>query len=148
MIIVERAITLTQPWATLVAIGWKKYESRSWRTAYHGWLAIHAAKGFPKTCRALCYRQPFALALANAGFQNPDGLPRGQVIAIVRLIDCVSTDLWTPPKHSNEYDFGDYSPGRWAWKLEGVQRIDPLEVKGALGIWQLPSPITEADLLP
>jgi activating signal cointegrator 1 len=43
-----KAITLTQPWATLVAIGAKRIETRSWPTNYRGPLAIHAAKGFPK----------------------------------------------------------------------------------------------------
>jgi hypothetical protein len=149
MIVVDRALTLRQPWASLVGIGWKLYETRSWRTAYRGWLAIHAANGFPKECRALCYRQPFALALANAGFHNPDGLPRGQVIAVVKLTDCISTDTWQPPKGSNERDFGDYSPDRWAWKLENVQRIaTPFAAKGALGIWRLPIQITADEVPP
>jgi hypothetical protein len=43
-----KALTLTQPWATLVAIGAKTIETRSWPTSYRGPLAIHAAKGYPK----------------------------------------------------------------------------------------------------
>lgn len=39
-----KAITLTQPWATLVAIGAKRIETRSWTTRYRGPLTIHAAK--------------------------------------------------------------------------------------------------------
>ena len=42
-----KALTLTQPWASLVAIGAKRIETRSWSTPYRGLLAIHAAKGFP-----------------------------------------------------------------------------------------------------
>ena len=42
-----KAITLTQPWATLVAIGAKRIETRSWRTFYRGPLAIHAGKTLP-----------------------------------------------------------------------------------------------------
>lgn len=41
-----KAITLTQPWASLVACGAKKIETRSWRTHHRGWIAIHAAKGW------------------------------------------------------------------------------------------------------
>lgn len=41
-----KALTLTQPYATLVAIGEKRLETRSWRTSYRGPLAIHAAKGW------------------------------------------------------------------------------------------------------
>lgn len=43
-----KAITLTQPWATLVAIGAKRIETRSWATRYRGPLAIHAAKGIER----------------------------------------------------------------------------------------------------
>lgn len=140
MIVVERAISLTQPWATLVAIGAKKYETRSWRTNYRGWLAIHAAKGFPKDCRALCYRMPFALELAKAEYDRYENLPLGQVIAIAQLVGCVSTDMWKPQIGSSEWDFGDYSGGRFAWALENVRRITPFQAKGALGIWRLPEP--------
>src|SRR3954451_22243677 len=48
------ALTLTQPWATLVAIGAKQIETRSWGTSYRGWLAIHAAKGYPDAAKAEC----------------------------------------------------------------------------------------------
>lgn len=48
-----RAITLTQPWSSLVARGQKKIETRSWQTSYRGPLAIHAAKGFPGYAKRL-----------------------------------------------------------------------------------------------
>lgn len=38
------ALTLMQPWATLVAIGAKRIETRSWATRYRGPSAIHAAR--------------------------------------------------------------------------------------------------------
>ncbi len=41
-----KALTLTQPWAHLVAVGAKRVETRSWPTPYRGPLAIHAAQGW------------------------------------------------------------------------------------------------------
>lgn len=44
-----KALTLWQPWASLIAVGAKTIETRSWSTTYRGPLAIHAAattKGF------------------------------------------------------------------------------------------------------
>ena len=38
-----RALTLWQPYASLIAMGVKVYETRSWGTAYRGDLVIHAA---------------------------------------------------------------------------------------------------------
>lgn len=37
-----KALSLWQPWATLIQVGVKWIETRSWRTAYRGPLAIHA----------------------------------------------------------------------------------------------------------
>ena len=42
-----KAITLRQPWASLVALGVKAIETRSWSTRYRGPLAIHAAARQP-----------------------------------------------------------------------------------------------------
>lgn len=39
-----KALSLWQPWATLIAIGAKQYETRGWSTPYRGPLIIHAAK--------------------------------------------------------------------------------------------------------
>lgn len=144
---VTRCLSLTQPWATLVAIGAKQFETRSWRTGYRGALAIHAAKGFPKDCATLCYREPFRSALLRAGFNNPTELPLGKVIAVAMLKDCVSTNYFKPAQHTDEFDFGDYSRDRFAWQLDSVTRIKPFDAKGALGIWKLPRPITIEDLL-
>ncbi len=63
-----RCITLTQPWATLVAIGAKTIETRSWGTKYRGELAVHAAKGFPKEAQHLCFQEPFRHILMDRWF--------------------------------------------------------------------------------
>ena len=39
-----KAITVWQPWATLLGTGQKHNETRSWRTNYRGEILIHAAK--------------------------------------------------------------------------------------------------------
>jgi hypothetical protein len=39
-----KCISLWQPWASLVAVGAKRIETRGWATAYRGRLGIHAAK--------------------------------------------------------------------------------------------------------
>jgi hypothetical protein len=140
VIVVERAISLSQPWASLVANGAKQYETRSWRTHYRGWLAIHAAKRFPRECRALFSGTMFQLALKD--YSCAEDLPCGGVIAIAKLVDCVSTDLWKPSIGSSEWDFGDYSGGRFAWKLEHARTITAFEIKGAPGIWRLPTPFS------
>ncbi len=95
-----KAITLTQPWATLVAIGAKRIETRSWQSSYRGPLAIHAAKGFPRECRELCLTEPFRSALRDAGYDVPDNrpmimnkiLPLGCIVATCELTGVYSTN--------------------------------------------------------
>ena len=79
-------LTLTQPWATLMAIGAKLNETRVWRTHYRGWFAIHAGKGFPGGCQELCFLEPFKSALAAAGYHHPDEPPRRRVLALPPLV--------------------------------------------------------------
>ncbi len=142
-----KALTLTQPWATLVAYGEKRIETRSWMTHYRGPLAIHAGKGFPLADRNLCGREPFRSALRRVGLGGlglmaPEQvLPRGAVVAIVNLSSVTPTETidWRyPPSHAtpDEEAFGDYSPGRYLWVLEDVVRLDaPLVARGSLGLW-------------
>jgi hypothetical protein len=54
-----KALSLWQPWATLIALKKKQIETRSWRTTYRGPLAIHAAKSYPQEARDLCSTEPF-----------------------------------------------------------------------------------------
>src|SRR6185437_11126448 len=83
------ALSLWQPWATLVAIGAKRIETRHWHTHYRGPLAIHAAKRKDKDSLALCLSQPFLSALAAGGYDTPFELPFGLMIATCRLDQCL-----------------------------------------------------------
>jgi activating signal cointegrator 1 len=48
-----KAISICQPWATLIVIGAKRFETRSWKTDYRGILAIHASKTkVPHACHS------------------------------------------------------------------------------------------------
>lgn len=130
-----KAITLTQPWATLVALGLKVTETRSWRTAYRGPLAIHAAKGLTKEAVQIGYSQPFRQHLKAAGYTVVTAMPRGAIVATCQLVDCVPTDKYQG-KDMLDFAFGDYSSGRWAWKLEEIKPLDkPIPARGALSLW-------------
>lgn len=141
-----KALTLTQPWASLVAIGAKRIETRSFRTSYRGTLAIHAAKGFPRWAKQTCEERLFAQEL------GPDPLPLGVVLAECRLISCIPTRELQENRvievdylagcadfymSDSERLFGDYTPGRWAWLLADVKPLAiPIPAKGALGLWE------------
>lgn len=138
-----RCLTLTQPWATLISIGAKRIETRSWGTHYRGLIAIHAAAGFPRDCRENCFVSPFGEALRRAGIYSAEQLPLGAVVAVCRLVECKSTGTlgvpppWLPEEGSDEWEFGDFSHGRYGWFLELLARATmPIPAKGALGLWE------------
>jgi hypothetical protein len=159
-----KALTLTQPWATLVAIDAKRIETRSWATSYRGPLLIHAAAGLGpvggmRGLRALIEQQPFNRALCDVGSNGmiewwgkdiPEVLPRGAIVALAELRDVriigrelngdatIAADdmISFTPILGNERAFGDYTPGRYAWLLANVRPLaEPIPAKGALGLW-------------
>ncbi|MCY4577660.1 MAG: ASCH domain-containing protein [Chloroflexi bacterium] len=101
-----KALSLRQPWASLIADGRKTIETRTWRTHYRGPLAIHASA-------------------------RPHGdLPTGGIVAVAWLYDC------RPMEAADEdaaciarYD------GAYAWLLSDVQPIGLIPCKGMLGLW-------------
>jgi len=137
-----KALTLTQPWASLIALGYKRVETRSWRThrAVGKELAIHAAKGFPVGARE------FAEAERSLG-RLPGRLPLSAMVAVVRLVDCRRVEDVAPTVTGLERHLGDYTYGcgRWAWLLGGVIALrEPVFCRGALGLWRLPEDVESA----
>jgi hypothetical protein len=134
-----KALTLTQPWATLVAIGAKRIETRSWYTLYRGPLAIHAAKGMPDWAMDICQEEPFRTVLRAAGIFGVCDLPRGAVLATCRLATVKQTDLLTSAiarLPEQELVFGDFSTGRYGWILDSVQSLpQPIRATGAQRLW-------------
>lgn len=96
-----KALTIYQPWASLIALGAKTIETRSWRTSYRGPLAIHAGTTLallgdaPDAWRAFPLEVYTSTRSADAprrfppDVQSVDPLPRGAVVATATLVDCV-----------------------------------------------------------
>ncbi len=135
-----KALSLTQPWATLIGI--KHIETRPWSTNYRGELAIHASKTFPRWAIELAIQEPFRSALLSLGIRKLSELPLGAVISVTDLYRCRPTErlLEDPVLMSvQEEAFGDYSPGRFGLLLRHEVRLpEPIHCKGALGLWDVP----------
>lgn len=132
--------SLYQPYASAIPLGLKGWETRSWETKYRGPLGIHATQSFPRWAR------DFASAEWALG-RLPAKLPMGAVVAVVDLIDCIPTieaALFIGPI---EKLYGDYSPGRFAWRLENIRGLtQPIPCKGLQKLWT-PSPELEQAIL-
>jgi activating signal cointegrator 1 len=147
-----KAITILQPWATLIALGEKQFETRGWATKLRGQLAIHAGK---KIDREVCQQEPFRSVLAAHGY-TADNLATGAVVAVANLTECwqiigesdvpasgtvVLNDssgarMLGITRYSNERKFGFYSTGRFAWQLALVRKLpEPIPTKGQQRLW-------------
>lgn len=153
-----KVISLLQPWASLVVMGHKKIETRSWTTKYRGELLIHAS--LPrKHAIELAMQHPFNECIG--GLRGAYDLPVGAIIGKVNLEYTQTTELFKERLserlnlliehigHSGKQElaFGDYSPGRYGWLLnDAVQFKIPIPCKGSLSIWDLPKELEQ--LLP
>ncbi len=130
-----KALTLTQPWATLVVLGEKAWETRSWRTKYRGPIAIHAARNYPRSAQRLS--ETDAYYVTTLGKYPITWLPLGAIIGTVELVEIERVEAVVGVVIGRKEEaFGDYSPGRWAWQLANPMIFDePMPWRGALGLW-------------
>lgn len=133
-----KAITLHQPFATLIAIGAKQYETRHWcpRNHWRGEIAIHA--GNSDLARHHCHESPFfeVLSVADGAFTDFGNLPKGAILCVCELVAVYDAWKLRPHLSKQELAFGNYQPGRFAWKLEVKYVLpEPVKVKGQQGLW-------------
>ncbi|MEG4121704.1 ASCH domain-containing protein, partial [Microcoleus sp. N9_B4] len=127
------AVTLHQPWASLVANDHKQYETRDWPTSYRGLIAIHAGRK-PKGKQEL--REHKKVVESFKDLLNED-CPYSAVIAIAQLTDCVlMTEEFINQQTETELRCGNWQVGRYAWKLENVRAIEPIPATGKQGLWK------------
>jgi hypothetical protein len=145
-----KALTLTQPYATLVMIGAKRMETRGWCWPdYLGLTAIHSSKNFPPWARDLCFTPVFHDALSAAGINDLAALPLGSVLGVVDVLGWHRTDdegAMTKVVNrlsSRELAFGNFAPRRFAIPLDVVLRLEsPIALRGSLGLWDLPKEVS------
>ena len=135
-----KALSLTQPWAELVVLGEKQWETRSWRTSFRGRIAIHAAKKFPAWAIELAQgNRYFVDAIKNYPVIK---MPLGMIVGTVEVVAMQSTDAMLDVLGHKEIAFGDYDSERWAWQLaEPDMLAEPIPCRGALGLWEVPPDI-------
>lgn len=102
-----KALSVKEPWASLIASGEKTMETRTWKTSYRGDLLICAS-------------------------QRPPSPVSGCAVAIVELIDCrpmvQGDELWAKCR---------IYPGAYVWVFRNVRTIKPFPVKGKLGLFNV-----------
>ena len=125
-----KVITIKQPFASLIAAGVKEYEFRTWKTRYRGEILIHAGKGIDK--KAMKKFEAYGLEY-----------PSGCIIARANLSDCIKVNdefrkilFEKNPEVYHSIIKHDEWEG-YGFKLENVQKIEPMPAKGKLSIWEI-----------
>lgn len=125
-----KAISIKQPWASLIAHGIKDIENRTWKypQKYIGQrVLIHASSA--KGVRTWSNNQDDELRKDRAVYFNCvyDKFPKGVIIGSVVIADCVQNhpSIWA-------------EKGCWNWVLKDAILFDkPIrDVKGKLGFWE------------
>ena len=133
-----KALTLHQPWASLIADGRKTVETRSWPppvALVGNRIAIHAG---------LKVDGP----LSEKWFPG-ETVPLGAIICTARIDDFASVETWGAKWQTlalwhgrREFDrvpideFGDFSHGRFLWRLSAVEAVSPVvHVRGRQRLW-------------
>lgn len=121
-----KALTLYPTWAVLIAIEAKRWETRSWPTSYRGPLAITCSARLNDDDRAFFDDESYFPVLSAAGFRKITDLPLGCVVCTALLTQVCATAEIRGSLSAQERAFGCYDDGRYAWHLEGVERLDPV----------------------
>jgi hypothetical protein len=138
-----KAISLWQPYASLIQAGAKRWETRSWNTHYRGPLVICSTKtGYSKReLNKLLLREVFQKALSPLIDEDRavkiDDLPTGQALSLVQLTNVIPTERLSLSAYKGERVFGDFAPGRYAWQLEDIEPLQPFPVTGKQGFFEL-----------
>lgn len=154
-----KALTLHQPWATLMALAGhqdpairklgKKIETRSWWTGYRGPLMITASKQWDRIeAEWVLYGKDKAATairetLKAAGYGSLGELPLGAALCVGNLVNCIRfTNGWCPP--APECFFGNYATGRYGFVTEDMKALKPIPVRGMQGLWTPAPDVLEA----
>lgn len=118
-----KALPLWQPWASLVAVGAKRVETRHWPAPARligQRVAIYATKRRSELW--LCVRAPFCSYI-----EDPELLPLSAVVATVVIDRCTEMTeesiAQLQREKPDEHAFGLYEPGRFAWVLRDAEPL-------------------------
>lgn len=128
------ALSIKQPFASLVVYGLKTLEIRSRQTNHRGKLLICSSlKPYQDGMFDPDDRDVF-IEKAVDYLPNLDSVLYGHAIGLVDVVGC---RLMTPDDAKNA--LVPFLPGAYAWELSNAVEIEPFPVTGKLGIFSIPS---------
>lgn len=109
-----KALSIRQPWAWLIAMGYKDIENRSWSTQFRGKFLIHTGQKFD----LIGYK--WIMSETDLALPEPWEFELGGIVGIAEITDCVM-------KHDSPWFFGQYG-----FVLENARQIQFVPLRGKL----------------
>lgn len=151
-----KALTIWQPWASLIMAGFKPYEFRGWevpRYVRNERIVIHAgARQLKKDEVAAIIDQlangefaggmkTDAIAFLEDVLMDRRRLPRAAGLGTVRLGEAKqSHELW-PDQFEGYSDSDRARVSNWAWPVSDIRHFEPIvPLNGHQGFWNWPYP--------
>lgn len=132
-----KALTLTQPWATLIALGIKRIENRPWKPPANmigERFAIHASREVDEQVFTALVAEEY-LQHNTPGRDTP--IPTSEIVATAVLRNWITTEAEATLINQDRWWSGPY-----AFVLDDIRPIVmPTKIKGALSFWRLPDDI-------
>ena len=133
-----KALSIRQPWASLIVLGIKDIENRAWNTRERGTILVHASKGMTRAEHeeAIAFAvdairadprhagKPETRTLRELGFAFDD-LRRGGIIGQVDIVDCVRASA------------SPWYMGAVGFVLANAKPLPFRPLKGALGFFEV-----------
>ena len=149
----------------------RPFHYRGWLAIHQGknLASVDGKDGF----YTLCCSDPFHSTLVQAGlllhpimgrefgtvYEHIDRkIPLGKIVALVNytacyivgrggtvMYDTTNGDVAVPVPTGNDFAFGNYAPGRYAFKLEQIRALpEPIPFRGSQGLWNVPEDVQAA----
>ncbi|WP_414551464.1 ASCH domain-containing protein [Anabaena sp. CCY 0017] len=129
-----KALSLWQPWASLIPLGMKTVETRHWKTSYRGDLLICAAKKNTKAQEEWFNSVIFPLNTRLSYEQFPFGV----AVAKVTMVDCLlMTQDLIDSQSKIEQACGLWEVGRYAWIFNNIRPTSHFRVMGKQGLFKV-----------
>ena len=139
------ALSLKQPWAQLVVHRQKRFETRSWKANVRGWVIVHASGSTVDAAGKAVMRSPvYAGFAAYTGVTvdhvtcGPHGtMPTHVIVGAMRILDCQPVEDVQAELSDRERTYGDFGPGRYAYRLADAVLLPMVPCQGHLRFWEL-----------
>jgi hypothetical protein len=123
-----KALSISQPYASLIVMGIKTVENRHWKTYYRGPLLIHATRSYDLAG----YQHIIRNGIPNPEAFSSFSLPRGGVIG---MVDLCGID---PPGDRGGHPWAD--PAYYGWLLANARELPFVKVRGMPGLFWVDCP--------